>query len=446
MPIMISMTRYYHNPLQFSRTFSVQLSIFKTLLPALFLAIACIVSSCEENPTSIGSGLLPGKDFATVKSTDTIGVGVYNQYVDSVYTNNMTYSYLGDLYDPYFGTTSTDFVAQLRLTQKWPGGDLPIVDDVELALTISGAKGTLDSTLHQIKISEIGEMLNSSTKYFSNRDPNIIKELGTFDLPGITKDTIQTLSVSLPVSVGEYLMRDTTKLEQEDDANDFRSFFRGVYVTLVDSPQPLIMAFSFSTATFVITVHYHNSNGEDLTYDFNINTNSVRYNRYRHDSTTALPENKIKHVNDGVKDTLSYLQTFNGVFPRIKIPGLSSFKSLMPISVNRATLVFSVYLDNTVYTTTTVPNQVLLSFVAADGSKNVLPDYLLSSSFFDGTFNATQISYTFNIATFIQLYLEGKIPKPELEMYYPEGEYKNVILKSNSSSAPVIFDFTYTTY
>jgi hypothetical protein len=116
------------------------------------------------------------------------------------------------------------------------------------------------------------------------------------------------------------------------------------------------------------------------------------------------------------------------------------------ISVNKAKLTISAYLDNDIYTATTVPSQIYMGYIATDSIRYILPDYQISSSFFDGTFNSTKNIYTFNIASFVQLFLEGKIPKPEIEMFFPDGEYKNVILKSNNSSAPVEFEFTYTEF
>jgi len=448
MPIMISMTRYYYNSKPYIRTISVLFSDSRILFTAFFLASALIFFSCEENPTIIGTGNLPGKDFVSINSNDTIEVGVYTQYIDSSKTNGRTYSYLGNLYDPYFGATSADFVSQLRLTKKWPGGGAFTIDSVKLYFTIAGARGTLDSTIHKIKISEIGEILNSAASYYSDRDPNSITDLGTYDLPVIGKDTVTNLKVPLPVSIGEYLMRDTTKLTQEDDANDFRSFFRGIYVTFEPSPKPFLMALQFSSGEFYIRVFYHNNNATNLSYDFIINPNSVRYNRYFHDFAAAPPETRINHINDGIKDTLSYLQGFEGVFPAIKMPSLKTFRSMMPISVNKAKLTFTVFLDDSLYTTNTLPSQIFLSYTAADSLKYIVSDYIISPSFFDGTFNSTTKTYTFNIASFVQQYLDtvNKIAQPELEMYFPDGEFKNVILKTNSSSSPVKFEFTYTKF
>jgi hypothetical protein len=217
-------------------------------------------------------------------------------------------------------------------------------------------------------------------------------------------------------------------------------------VTLKDTPQPFLVAVTFSAANLFVRVYYHNVNTNKLTFDFVMNANSIRYNRYFHDFSTAPPETSIKHVNDGFKDTLSYLQAFNGVFPRIKIPGLAAYKDSLPMSVNRAKMTISVYLDNDIYKKTAIPEQIYFSYKSADSTKYIVSDYLVSSSFFDGTFNSTTLTYTFNISSFAQEFIEGKIPSPQVEMYFPDGEFKNVILRTNANTQPVKLDFTYTKF
>jgi hypothetical protein len=87
-----------------------------------------------------------------------------------------------------------------------------------------------------------------------------------------------------------------------------------------------------------------------------------------------------------------------------------------------------------------------MSYKATDGIRYVVPDYLVNPSFFDGSFSSTTKKYTFNLASFTQMYLEGKVPLPELDLYFQEGEYKNVILKANHSTTKVKFEFTYTRF
>jgi hypothetical protein len=450
---MIFMTSFYRRTNNIERASALHI-LNKTLIPAGIILFVVLITSCSEKSTTIGSGILPGTDFVEILATDTIPVESYTMYIDSIFSTNRTYSYLGGLYDPYFGNTFTDFVSQLRVTKKYSGGE-PLIDSVKLLIPILGAKGEYGYA-PKVSLYEITEELSSDSLYYSNRDPHAGTFLGTYQLPAISKDTAQNFSLSMPVAVGQYLMRDTSKLNQEGGANDFRSFFKGLYVTIDPVTKsfskgsvplvPLMMSLSFSTGDFKIRVFYHTYLSDNLGYDFIINSNSVRYNRYLHDFSTAEPDKKIKHINDGYKDTLSYIQGFNGVFTRVKFPELALIKEKMPISVNKTKFTFTVFLDETLYTTTTVPGRIYMSYYTSSGVRSIVPDYSLSSSFFDGTFNSSSKVYNFNLASFAQEYLEGRIPLPEVDMYFPEGEVKNVILKVNNSPSPVKFQFVYTRF
>jgi hypothetical protein len=448
MPIMISMTRFYHKKRLFCRFSSVlyhNTIIFFTA--ALFILLVSI-TSCEEKPTLVGIKLLPETDFVSFKSDTTIKVEGYTRYTDSAVTNNRTYSYLGKLHDPYFGDTKADFVGQFRILKKWPGGGPFWVDSVKLNFAFQGAKGKLDTNIfHNIKLYEITEELSSVVKYYSNRDPRAGLFIGSFVLPSVSKDTVKGISLTLPVWFGTHLMRDTTKLTQEDIANDFRSFFKGIYFTLEDSPNSLLGAITFTASDFFIRVYYSNPKASNMTYDFVINSNSVRYNRFTRVFSAADPSKKINHINDGIKDTVVYLQAFGGVFPQIKIPQLKTIKdSITRLSVSKAKLTFSVLLDSVNYSATTVPAQIMMKYTKSDTVQYIVPDYSVNASFFDGTFNSTSKTYSFNLASFVQEYFKGNIPEPVVEMYFPEGEFKNVILKVNNTHSPVKFQFTYTRF
>jgi hypothetical protein len=448
MPIMIFMTSYYPNPQQYSRISAVKIFKFQHLLSGFFL-LMLLFSACSEKATIIGTDMLPDKDFVNIMSTDTISVQSYSELIDSTLTNNLTYSYLGGLKDPYYGSMSADFVAQLRLYAPWPGGGEFGIDSVKLFFSIAGAKGSLETNL-LCRIFEIDEDLYMDSLYYSNRSPHAGLELCSFQMPSITKDTVQIMAVNLPVSVGEYLTRDTTKLFQGTDVEDFQTFFKGIYFTTEEQTKSgakgvngLLVALSFNTDEFLLKVYYHNSSAGSHSYEFIINTNSVRYNRYSFDYSTAEPGKMIQHINDGYRDTLAYLQSFGGVFTTIKLPGLEYYKDLMPLSVNKARLQFPVFLDDDVYKNSTMPSMVYLRYRDSDGVIDLVPDYYLSSDFYDGTFNATQVMYTFNIAVFVQKYLEGEIPDPVLEMYVPDTEYRNVIFKANDASVSPKFNFVY---
>jgi hypothetical protein len=459
---MIFMTSYYPDKRQYTRTTAV-LRLKYLLFLSLLITAGVFFSSCEEKTTIIGIGLLPPGDFTSTTSTDTISVFSYTYSVDSVRSGLKTYSYLGGLYDPYFGTSTTGFVGQLRILKKFESvNPITKIDSVKLLMSISGAKGVL-KTRQEIIIYEVDELLTQDSIYYSNRDPHATNLMADTLMPVIQKDSAQGLIIKLPVSFGEYLMRDPSMLFQDTLENDFRSFFNGIYCQMVpytgikgfsggfrkgsgtDSLQ--LIALTFDQSDFVLRVYYSTAaTTTSLFYDFTINPNSARYNLYSHDFTTAEPGKEIKHVDDNVKDSLSYLQGFNGVYTKIRIPALDSLKKLGRVSVNKARLTIPAFLDNDLYTASTVPKLIYLSYLAADTVKKIVPDYNVNPAFFDGSFSSTTKKYTFNLASFTQMYLEGKIPLPELDLYFQEGEYKNVILKANHATSKVKFEFTYTRF
>jgi hypothetical protein len=157
----------------------------------------------------------------------------------------------------------------------------------------------------------------------------------------------------------------------------------------------------------------------------------------------------ISHINDGYRDTLTYMQGMNGVYTKFKIPGLTDLKKnplFSKISVNKARIICPVWYDGYKYKPSTFPSQLYMRYATSSGNRYLMPDYYLSSAFFDGAVDTVKNTYTFNIASYVQNYLEdsGGTLMPEFELVLPTGNLNNAILRANSSSVPVKFEFTYT--
>ena len=110
------MTRYYNTPRHTHRILSVSPHFLKTFLLAFLTLIAVIMGSCQKEVLKLGADILPSGDFVSIKSIDTLSVFSYTMFDDSVRTDKPTYSYLGQLNDPYFGTSTAGFVTQIRLS------------------------------------------------------------------------------------------------------------------------------------------------------------------------------------------------------------------------------------------------------------------------------------------------------------------------------------------
>jgi hypothetical protein len=458
-PIMIFMTRYYHSPKHISRLISVSSNSLNIFRLSLFLLIFYFLTSCEEGPTTIGSEMLPGSDFVNLKSIDTISVFSYINYDESIRTDNPSEAYIGQIYDPYFGTTTADFVSQIRMGSSWD--DLPfIIDSVKLVLKLLNVTGKTTET-HSLRISEISEQIYPDSSYYSDRAvPLAGYELPEIELPALRADTVNDISISLPVEFGYYLTRDTAQLFYSNTKSDFRSFFKGLFFQMNTASDPLLISLSLAQPTVIgnsynyIILYMHDETGAYKNFYFILDAmnKNAAYDRFTHNFNTATLGNKMAHRNTTYKDTLSYLQYLNGVYTKITLPGLAKLKndpSLGHFAVNKARLLVPVYLDGNIYKTTTVPAQLYLRYKTKDGSKYVVPDYSIDTdhAFFSGKLDTTALVYSFNIPSYVQGYLRdatGTI-EPELEIFQGTGT-QNVILRANNNKIPIKFQFTYTNF
>ena len=105
--------------------------------------------------------------------------------------------YRAETYDPYFGTTTADFVTQIRLGEKWDG--LPFtVDSMKLYLHLLTAKGG-SNLVHSISIYEIANQIYTDSAYYANTAvPLTGFKLENIYLPALRTDTINDLEITLP--------------------------------------------------------------------------------------------------------------------------------------------------------------------------------------------------------------------------------------------------------
>jgi hypothetical protein len=456
------MTRYYHSLQHICRFDSVSTHFNKIFRLTLLALAVLFVSSCEEGPTKIGEGILPGSDFVTLNSTDTLGVNSYTLYNKSVRTDNLGTSYLGQIYDPYFGTTTAGFVTQIRMSAAWD--DLPFtIDSVKLVLAFLDVKGGSD-VVHTLKLSEIAQQIYTDSAYYSDTQvPLTGFEIADIRLPVLKPDSINYVEINLDTLFGKYLTRDTAKLFYSNTKQDFRSFFKGLYFQMDPSTDPLLVSLSLvasSTASgynnqIVLFMHDNDGVAKEFFFVLDAINKNASFSLFSHDFSTATLGQNIQNIinkesTPAASDTLSYLQALDGVYTKIVMPGLEGIKnnpSLKNIAVNKAHLTVPLFLDGNLYKTSTIPSQLFLRYNSLSGTELVVPDYSINASFFDGTVDSIANVYNFNIPAFVQAYLNDATNtiKPELEIFQATGS-KNVILKANSCKTPVKFEFTYTKF
>ncbi len=415
--------------------------ILRTIVAAAVVAMVFFAESCEEDPTSIGINLLPTTDFDKVSSDLYNDLQFYTMFDDSLVSRDTTFAFLGWQSDPFFGKTKSDFVSQLWLYNPWPNGGLKSVDSVFMTITVTSITGEITEGNNNIMIYENGEFLSDDSTYYVTRDVSKEQLLGTITLPaGLTNDTVMTFP--MPRNFGEVLMSDTSKLFISNTEDDFRSFFRGLYFDYPQTADYNMVKIDL-TGTF-IGVYYTNGDQLQASFTFTMNPMASMYYRHIHDFDAADPSKKIKYINQPILDTMAYVQSFDGVYTKIVIPGLEELKSEMPVSVNKARIYIPAYLNDAAYTEEMVPSQLLVRYTDADGNKQYVPDYLVSDSFIDGGFNLLTNRYKINLVNFVQQYLNGDIPEPAIELFIPGSSQKNLILSANGATSSPWMEIVYT--
>jgi len=276
----------------------------------------------------------------------------------------------------------------------------------------------------------------------------------------INTDTINNITLDLPRSFGEYILRNPDMLFHSNSKPDFRSYFKGIYIRMYSSPDPLLLTVSLTPpGTFdayknYFTIFLHDDQGNKKEYQLILDAvnQNASYSRFIHDFSTAEPDKMIKHINDFYVDTLSYFQHLFGVYTRVVFPGLQAMRSnpeYKNIAINKARITIPVKYDGDRYKASTVPSQLIMRYRTTTGDYYLIPDFSIDSysSFYDGKIDTVANEYKFNIAKFVQQYLKDETGTilPEIDIFQ-SSEAKNVILKTNKAKKPVRFDFTYTKF
>jgi len=402
------------------------------------------MTSCEEKPTTIGTGLLPGGDKAVLSSWTDMDLDFYTMYIDSVRSNDTLYI-AGDYYNRLFGTSTAEIITQLNLLSEWKEDEVFTVDSVFLVFSIQLYSGDTINPPY-ITVYEISEELYKDSVYYSNRPIQHQRVIGTYLMEGIKSDTV--LKVRIPNSFGEYLLRDTARLFIKNPLpgqtySDFRSFFKGVHYLLTNNFEASFMVLNPISSANGIQINYSTPTTPRKGYNFVFSQKNAMYRRVVRDFTTADPDKEIQHINDGFLDTLAYLQGLNGLFPRIKIPQLAELKDDLPLAINKARLTIPALIDGVDYTDTKAVKTLYLMYTNASGKRVFLPDMAIGGI---GQYVLLKDHYTFDIASFVQEYIEGRIPAPEIDIYLPGNIGSSVIFRVNEATEKPKLELTYSKF
>jgi hypothetical protein len=157
-----------------------------------------------------------------------------------------------------------------------------------------------------------------------------------------------------------------------------------------------------------LTIFYKNDSTDSLSFDFLINLNNARINRYDHAYSLSTDPAFINMVLNG-DTTLGtdnlFLHCMGGVKTNIWFPEILEWAGASTRVINQAKLIIPLAEE---YAEGYEPSTSLILFKnLSNGGFDFVPDFLQSETYFDGTYDEGSNSYSFRISLHIQDLLKG---------------------------------------
>jgi len=352
---------------------------------------------CTE-PAAIGLEVQPSSDVLSGKFSDTTTLVSATVSVDSLRSDEAILSPLGSYIDPVFGYSTASFYVKFSMpttnvTLGNGNGFTP--DSLVMTLGYAGYYGELPAaqTVMVYRL-DSNTTIDETDAYYTNSD----FQTDLIDLGGATIDP-STDDVSISFKLNDPVFTaDTADLVFTNNAA-FQSFLHGFYVVTNMFDPGGIHYLDINSSTTLLTLYYNDS----MSFDFEIDLASAWTNRFHHNFDGTDVGAQLDDPSLG--DSLVYVQAGAGVQVKIEMPHITNWVKDQDIAVNKAELVLKVYDDGTL-DSYPVPENL---FILGAGENTIVTDQFEGATHFGGTYDATNKTYSFNIARYIhELLYEGR--------------------------------------
>lgn len=407
-----------------------------------------LIFSCNEK-SDLGFNILPEEDIINAQIIDTFSISCYTMEMDTLLTKGVSQLIAGDFDDPIFGNTKAGFATQMTLSEYPSFTAADVADSIVLELPYSSKKfnyyGDLSSTL-DIKVYKISKILSPDSNYYHTHSPESIHSgeiMGSKIFTPNPDDSLLIIKLEQQYATS-FLTADA---EIYNSVDNFRNFFRGIYVS-IEKTSGLGSLLKFEIAQgFKIKIYYHKESAPEtqLTYSFTGNsTSTVRFNMFSHDYTSAS-FNTLINDTISVQDSVSYIQSAGGLRTKIKMPYITELNKLGPINIYKAELVVKAESDffsqENLYPA--------ISELVLTGISPVREYYLIQEYYGQSSYTGVQYTnneYRFNIASYIRNILDGNIQNYGLYLFtYDESSnFNRTVITSGKHSNRMKLIVTYT--
>jgi hypothetical protein len=395
--------------------------------------------SCTDKTSQIGANLVPNGPLSDLKM-NIVALNAYTVTKDSVITSRLHQNLLGVLNDPILGKTTSSIYAQfLPELKNFRGFDGYTLDSVILSFTYSGTYFGDTLTEQTVKIYELQEGLDKSTKYYSNQNKTYNSlEIArhTFSLTSEvsgSKKRIKKGPINIKIDKNNSFIKKLWNIKKKDffdtaadtvEVKKFFNYFNGLFITteLVNtSEEGALLGVNMLNSATSLTFYTTKDDNTKKHFKFIvIDGFCAWFNNYKHNNYQEA-ENLFKEQvllgNKNLGKEKLYIQPLGGTHVHIDFPNLKDLNKLGNLIINKAELILN-YKDVEEDKTSNFKNPVNLGIGVrhVNNSVSVIPDAYYDISYLGGKIDILKKEYRFRITKYVQEVLQNK-DEGELGLY-----------------------------
>jgi hypothetical protein len=413
-----------------------------------FIGLVLVVSSCTRPDQSIGLELQPEGDLLSASQTDTISLTAFTIPEDSLRSDELSLSLLGNYVDPLLGYTSASFYTQIRISaNSLDFGDLSNieVDSLVLNLVYGGESYGINSD-QVYQVYEVDEDIIIDTSYYTSSSVTIKQQNLAANSNPVhfdVNDYIQLANDSVPPSIRIHLdpswatdfFLPESGGDNLEDNTAWIDFFKGIYVRS-NTPNASVMSIDVRNSFSNLTMYYRDMNGataDTTEFQFLINDLCARFNHIDHLYGGNISALEVQDAVDA--DPYVYVQAGASVKTRISFPYLEDLTNVDGLVVNAAELIVPAQPD--LFGHYNNQEKLFLRLREDDGDPLLLPDEVTFNFSIGGEYDEETHDYRFKIPRFIQQVLSGEI---ENQSIYLVSNLSGISVRRVVLSGPSVSD------
>ena len=379
-----------------------------------------LLSGCESKPDYIGSDLLPSGDNFTVSFDSMEVIYGYTSLGDSLRSSNKDLQLLGSMIDPLFGFSKAEYVTQIGASaQSGSFGPNPKIDSVILTLHYDKFQGE-DNLSQQIRVYEYMEFIRKDTNYYSHQDISGLYREPELGHGWMSKDdTLIRIQITEETFINKFLQAEDSLLSSTEY---FQELMYGLYITGDDvATEGGIATLNADAPGTMLRFYYANDTVDSISQSYTITrTRCQQFNLFSHDYTGYPIQEFLTDTSRN--DSLLFIQSMAGVFPKIRFPGFSKWIDSMPVAINEAKLTFLV--ADTLLTqqkSENLPSKLVMYMQESSGKYNFVYDQVVAPETFGGDYQDFSNSYNFTIKVHLQSIATGDLDNLEMIIRPSQG-------------------------